>query len=187
MDYVDRTIVTFPGHEGVSQEINAKYLFLRQVSEFGPVSPIKDVISRRSLQVERWFFDNNPTIPYADRMNTTFPGQEGVSHEILAKCLIFDDISDLAISGATATVFVSAFAFLCKLVFVDHTPRSLMTKEGWLSWRMRGDMQFDAIARGMMVEWEGKSRLASSGLGLDSGLSIIGNTLRTSYVRRRNR
>ena len=94
MAYVDRMIITFPGHEGVSQEINAKYLFLRQVSEFGPVSPIKDVISRRSLQVERWFFDNNPTIPYADRMNATFPGQEGVSHEILAKCLIFDDISD---------------------------------------------------------------------------------------------
>ena len=37
---------------------------------------------------------------YADRMNKSLPGQEGVTHEISVKCLIFDDISDLAISGA---------------------------------------------------------------------------------------
>ena len=48
MDYVDRTNVTFPGHEDVSREINAKYLFLRQMSEFGPISAIKHVNSRHT-------------------------------------------------------------------------------------------------------------------------------------------
>ena len=37
---------------------------------------------------------------HTDRMNTSFPGHEGVSGEITAKYLIFDDFSDLAISGA---------------------------------------------------------------------------------------
>ena len=36
---------------------------------------------------------------HGDRMNTSFPGLEGVSHEIRAKCLIFAAFSDLAISG----------------------------------------------------------------------------------------
>ena len=37
---------------------------------------------------------------YTDRMNTSFPGHEAVSEEITAKYLIFDDVSDLAISDA---------------------------------------------------------------------------------------
>ena len=42
---------------------------------------------------------------YADRMNTSFPGREGVSDEILAKYLIFDDFSDFAISDAQRVGF----------------------------------------------------------------------------------
>ena len=37
---------------------------------------------------------------HMDRMNTSCPGHEGVSGEINAKYLIFDDFSDLAISAA---------------------------------------------------------------------------------------
>ena len=33
-------------------------------------------------------------------MNASFPGHEAVSHEILAKYLIFDDFSDVTISDA---------------------------------------------------------------------------------------
>ena len=100
MNYVDRTIITFPGHEAVSGEINAKYLFLRQMSDLGPISAIKHVNSRHCLQNECWFLDNSPSMDYTDRMNSSFPGQEGVFDEILAEYLIFDDISDFAISVA---------------------------------------------------------------------------------------
>ena len=93
-------IITFPGQEAVSHEIFAKYLFLRQMSDFGPISAVKHVISRHSLQVGCWFLDNNVTMDQMDRMNTSFSGQEGVSHEINAKYLIFDDFSDLPISAA---------------------------------------------------------------------------------------
>ena len=37
---------------------------------------------------------------YADRMDSSFLGHEGISHEILDKYLIFDVISDFAISVA---------------------------------------------------------------------------------------
>ena len=97
---MDRTIITFPGHEAVSHEINAKYLFLRQMSDLGPISAVKHANSRHTLPIECWFLDNSLPMNYADRMSTTFPGHEGVSHEILAKYLIFDDISDLTISPA---------------------------------------------------------------------------------------
>ena len=85
---------TYSGHEAVSGEINAKYLFLRQMSDFGPFSAIKHVNSRHSSQNECWFLDKSPPMDYADRMNASFPGHEAVSHEILAKYLIFDDFSD---------------------------------------------------------------------------------------------
>ena len=48
VDHTNRANVTFPGHEDVSREINAKYLFLRQMSEFGPISAIKHVNSRHT-------------------------------------------------------------------------------------------------------------------------------------------
>ena len=64
------------------------------MSDFGPISAVKHVISRHSLQVGCWFLDNNVTMDQMDRMNTSFSGQEGVSHEINAKYLIFDDFSD---------------------------------------------------------------------------------------------
>ena len=98
--YADRMIITFPGHEAVSLEIFAKYLFLRQTSDFGPISAVKHVFSRLSLQIECWFLDNNVTMDHMDRMNTSCPGHQGVSDEINEKYLIFDDISDLPISGA---------------------------------------------------------------------------------------
>ena len=93
-------IITFPGHEYVSLEIFAKYLFLRQTSDFGPISAVKHVFSRLSLQIEYWFLDNNVTMDHMGRMNTFCPGHEAGSGEINAKYLIFDDISDLAISPA---------------------------------------------------------------------------------------
>ena len=37
---------------------------------------------------------------HADRMNTSFPGHEGISGEITANYLIFADVSDLDISDA---------------------------------------------------------------------------------------
>ena len=49
MDYVDRTNMTLPGHEAVSRETNAKYLFLRQTSDLGPISAAKHVNSRHTL------------------------------------------------------------------------------------------------------------------------------------------
>ena len=93
-------IITFPGQEAVSHEIFAKYLFLRQMSDFGPISAVKHVISRHSLQVGCWFLGNNVTMDHMDRKKTSFPGHQGVSLEINAKYLIFDDVSDLAISPA---------------------------------------------------------------------------------------
>ena len=38
-------------------------------------------------------------------MNKSFPGHEGVSHEISAKYLIFDDFSDFTISAAQRDSF----------------------------------------------------------------------------------
>ena len=70
------------------------------MSDFGPISAVKHVFSRHSLQAECWFFDSSPPMTHMDRMSTSFPGHEGVSHEINAKYLIFDDFSDLAISAA---------------------------------------------------------------------------------------
>ena len=103
--YADRIIITFPGHEAAYREINAKYHFLRQMSDLGPISVVKHVNFRHSLQIECWFLDNNIPMDYADRINTTFPGHEGVSDEILAKYLIFDDNSDFAISAANRDGF----------------------------------------------------------------------------------
>ena len=93
-------IITFPGQEGVSIEIFAKYLFMRQTSDFGSISAVKYVLSRHSLQIECWFLDNNASMDHMDRMNTSCPGHEGVSDEINAKYLNFDDFSDFAISPA---------------------------------------------------------------------------------------
>ena len=93
-------IVTFLGREAVSVEIFAKYLFLRQTSDFGPISAVKHVNSRLSLQLECWFLYNNVAMDHMDRMKTSLPGHEGVSGEINAKYLIFDDISDFDISAA---------------------------------------------------------------------------------------
>ena len=103
--HVDRMNITFPWHEAVSREINAKYLFLRQVSDFGPFSAAKCVSSRHSLQIECWFLDKRTPVDYADRMNTSFPGHKAVSHEILTKHFIFDDMSDLPISDAQRVGF----------------------------------------------------------------------------------
>ena len=50
--YADRIIITFPGHEAVSREINAKYHLLWQMSDLGPISVVKHVNSRPSLQIE---------------------------------------------------------------------------------------------------------------------------------------
>ena len=88
-------IITFPGQEGVSIEIFAKYLFMRQTSDFGPISAVKYVLSRHSLQIECSFLDNNASMDHMDRMNTSCPGHKGVSDEINAKYLNFDDFSDL--------------------------------------------------------------------------------------------
>ena len=90
---------SFPGREAVSREINAKYHFLRQMSDFGPFLGEQRVISRHTLQVECWFCDSRLPMNHMDRMNTSFPGREGASHEITAKYLIFDDFSVLAISA----------------------------------------------------------------------------------------
>ena len=60
MDHADRMNITFPGHEGVSDEINAKYLFLRQMSDFGQFWRAKHVFSRHPLQIECWFLHRNP-------------------------------------------------------------------------------------------------------------------------------
>ena len=79
MDYTDRMNNSFPGREGVFDEINAKYHFLRQMSDFGPFLGEQRVISRHTLQVECWFLDNNLPMGHMDRMNTSFPGHEGVS------------------------------------------------------------------------------------------------------------
>ena len=100
MDHINRTNMTYPGHEAVSLEINAKYLFLRQMSDFGPFSAVKHVNSRHPLQIECWFLEKNPCMGHTDRMNTSFPVHDAVCHDISAKYLIFDDIADLAISEA---------------------------------------------------------------------------------------
>ena len=100
MEYGDRMNSSFPGQEVVSREINAKYPFLRQMSDFGPFLGEQRVISRHTLQVKCWFLDNNPPMGHMDRMNTSFPGHEGVSEEINAKYLVFPDFSVLAISAA---------------------------------------------------------------------------------------
>jgi hypothetical protein len=100
MDYTNRKNTGFPGREAVSFEINAKYLFLRQMSDLGSISAAKHVCSRHSLRIECWFLDNSPPMDHADRMNTSFPGHEGISGEITANYLIFADVSDLAISAA---------------------------------------------------------------------------------------
>ena len=91
---------SFSGREAVSREINAKYHFWRQVSDFGPFLGEQRVISRHTLQVECWFLDNNLPMDHMDRTNTSFSGHEGVSEEINAKYLIFDDFSVFAISAA---------------------------------------------------------------------------------------
>ena len=99
-DHTKRTNTTFPGHEAVSLEIFAKCLFLRQTSYFGPISAVKHGEFSTSLQIECWFLDNNASMDHMDRMNTSCPGHKGVSDEINAKHLIFDDISDFDISAA---------------------------------------------------------------------------------------
>ena len=91
---------SFPGREGVFDEITTKYHFLRHVSDLGHFSGEKHGFSRVALQIQCWFLDNNPLMYHADQMGTSFPGREGVSDEITAKCIIFDDFSDLAISAA---------------------------------------------------------------------------------------
>ena len=105
MDYTDRMNNSFSGREGVSDEINAKCHFLRQMSDFGPFLGELRLISRHSLQIECWFLDKRTPVDYADRMNTSFPGHKAVSHEILTKYFIFDDMSDLPISDAQRVGF----------------------------------------------------------------------------------
>ena len=100
MDHSNRKNTSFPGRGAVSREINAKYLFLRQMSDLGSISAAKHVCSRHTLRIECWFLDSSPPMDHADRMNTSFPGHEAVSEEITAKYLIFDDVSDFTISDA---------------------------------------------------------------------------------------
>ena len=52
MDHSNRKNTSFPGREAVSREINAKYLFLRQMSDLGPISAVKHVFPRHTLQDE---------------------------------------------------------------------------------------------------------------------------------------
>ena len=75
-------------------EINAKYPVLRQMSDLGPISAVKHVFPRHTLQIECWFLDDNPPMNHTDRMNTSFPGHEGLSDEITAKYFIFAEFSD---------------------------------------------------------------------------------------------
>ena len=113
---------SFPGREGVSFEINAKYHFLRQMSDFGHFSGGKHVFSRVHLQIQCWFLDNNPLMYRADRMDTSYPGQEGVSDEIIAKYLIFYDFSDLAISAAQRGGFCERMRPSLQVgVYLPHT------------------------------------------------------------------
>ena len=100
MDHADRMNTSFPGHEGVSDEMFAKYLFLRQMSDFGQFWREKHMFSGHCLQIECWFLHRNSSMDHGNRMNTSFPGHEGVSGEISAKYLIFAAFSDLAISAA---------------------------------------------------------------------------------------
>ena len=66
-------------------------LFWRAICQF---SGTEHAISRHSLQVECWFFDNNHPMDQMNRINTTFPGQEAVSREILSKYLFLRQTSD---------------------------------------------------------------------------------------------
>ena len=91
---------SFPGREALSDEINAQYHYLRQMSDFGPFLGEQRVISRQTLQVECWFLNSNQPMDHMKRMRTSYPGREGVSEEITAKYLIFDDFSVFAISAA---------------------------------------------------------------------------------------
>ena len=148
MDYGDRMNISFPGREGVSDEINAKYHFLRQMSDFGQFLGELRVISRHILQVECWFLDNNSSMDHMDRMKTSFPGHEGISCEILAKYFILSVFSDLAISAAHRDGFCERmWPSLQVGVYLPHTTlswdhrrliRQGESREICCSWPLRG-------------------------------------------------
>ena len=122
MDYAYRMNGSFPGREAVSGEINAKYHFWRQMSDFGPFLSKQRVISRHTLQVECWFLNNNPSIDHMGRMKTSFPWHEGVSDEITAKYLIFSDFSVFAISAAHRDGFCERMCPSLQVdVYLPHT------------------------------------------------------------------
>ena len=100
INHTNRKNTSFPGRKAVSLEINAKYLFLRQMSDLGSISAAKHVFTRHTLQIECRFLDSSPSMDCKDRMNTIFPVREGISEEITANYLIFADVSDLDISDA---------------------------------------------------------------------------------------
>ena len=125
MDYADRMNNSFRWREAVSREINAQYLFLRQMSDFGHFLGEQRVISRHTLQVECWFRDNRLPMDHMDRINTSFPGREAVSREITAKYLILDDFSVLAISDAHRDGFCERMCPSLQVgVYLPHTTLS---------------------------------------------------------------
>ena len=85
---------------------------------------------------------------YADRMNKSLPGQEGVTHEISVKRLIFEDISDFAISGAQRDGFCERMCPSLQVgVYLPHTTlpwdhrrliRQGESREICCSWPLRG-------------------------------------------------
>ena len=104
---------------------------------------------------------------HTDRMNTSFPGHEGVSGEITAKYLIFAAVSDLAISGAHRDGFYECMCPSLQ-VGVDRRRTTLPCDHRRLVIRKKSGRHVVWYhSDGMLVEWEGKI-VGRSACGLDS-------------------
>ena len=116
VDHTKRTNITFPGHKAVSLEIFANHLFLRQVSDFGPISAVQHVVSRHSLQVECWFLDSSPPMNHIP--NEENGGPTSVRGPICAPKIIATKLGKSRVLGVNLGV-----NFFCQFHF-HLSPRS---------------------------------------------------------------
>ena len=141
------------------------------------------VFSRHSLQIECWFLEIKAPMGHTNGMNSSFLWQEGVSDEITAKYLIFDDVSDLTISGAHRDGFC---ARMCPSLEVGVYRRdaTLPWDHGRLVVRKNpGRYVVWCHSEGHVGRWEGKLSTAVSSAGRGEGdLVERGSPLNVSSV-----
>ena len=89
MDQADGMNGHFWGVEAVPCEIMAKYRFLRQVSDFDPISDEEVSFSRLSMPNQVHHLHRDPPMDLTERLNTHIWGVEATSHKITAENLIF--------------------------------------------------------------------------------------------------